>query len=713
MAEVRVVIVYSDELVSIKVNEENMNVRAIQKKTIEDWFVASNDRSGWEGLIAEIKRKVGNEHAKISFEFVGPREKKRRFEECLNSYGYGSADGLSEKEIALRKMKEALNAEYRGDYKDAFECYKEAALCGNLVEAQYKVAEYYWACNENDFDGIEIEKEAAGNKAIEYYIKAAEQGHAEAQFFLYRYFYTEEDSDEKSKAMQWLIMAAEQGCVEAQCELGCCYILGTGVEENIEKAMMWLEKASEDGRVEAQYCLGVCYEKIGNEDNAVRWYKSAAIGGYDDAQYALGNCYYFGRGIEENEEEAVKWYGEAAAQGNVEAQHQLGTCYYWGLGIEKNRKKAVEWYRKAADQGNVESQWELGEYYYDKYEHLSLFEYGDEKEFIEDFIDNEDETFFEDSFDAKKEAEDAIKEAVKWYKKVADQGHAEALYKLGECYEQGEGVEENIEEAIIWYKKAAEHDNFDAMNHLGECYELSDKISTNLEEAFFWYKKAAEHDLAEGEYNTGRFYYFGKGIEKNYYIAVDWFEKAANHNDEKSQYMLGQCYEKGTGVEKNMEIAIEWYRKAARGSKDFFDELDKDNFFSNPEACYRLGQCYENGTGVDKNTELAFEWYKKAADNWEPNPEACYKVAETYYKKIDPKSAVRTGAIMAVSVLVPVTNIVTVPVGILGAAKTRSSKFKKFLETDTGKDMVEYYRKAAESGHEDAKKKLKKIEGYL
>lgn len=41
-------------------------------------------------------------------------------------------------------------------------------------------------------------------------------------------------------------------------------------------------------------------------------------------------------------------------------------------------------------------------------------------------------------------------------KNKAEQGNAEAQYSLGVCYRCGDGVEKNLEEAIKWYKKAAE-----------------------------------------------------------------------------------------------------------------------------------------------------------------------------------------------------------------------------------------------------------------
>ena len=46
-------------------------------------------------------------------------------------------------------------------------------------------------------------------------------------------------------------------------------------------------------------------------------------------------------------------------------------------------------------------------------------------------------------------------EAVSWYRKAADSGHADAQYSLGSCYDDGIGVETDKLEAKSWYQKAA------------------------------------------------------------------------------------------------------------------------------------------------------------------------------------------------------------------------------------------------------------------
>ena len=50
-------------------------------------------------------------------------------------------------------------------------------------------------------------------------------------------------------------------------------------------------------------------------------------------------------------------------------------------------------------------------------------------------------------------------EAVKWYRKAAEQNYAEAQYNLGVCYTNGQGVAKDAVEAVKWFRKAAEQNH--------------------------------------------------------------------------------------------------------------------------------------------------------------------------------------------------------------------------------------------------------------
>ena len=57
------------------------------------------------------------------------------------------------------------------------------------------------------------------------------------------------------EAIELLTQAAEKGHVDAQYELGNCYAMGTGVEQNAGKAVHWFEKAAAQKHTDAQWKL--------------------------------------------------------------------------------------------------------------------------------------------------------------------------------------------------------------------------------------------------------------------------------------------------------------------------------------------------------------------------------------------------------------------------------------------------------------------------
>jgi uncharacterized protein len=57
-------------------------------------------------------------------------------------------------------------------------------------------------------------------------------------------------------------------------------------------------------------------------------------------------------------------------------------------------------------------------------------------------------------------------EAVKWYRKAAEQGYVEAQWSLGYMYDKGDGVTQDYAEAVYWYRKSAEQGNEGAKSDL-------------------------------------------------------------------------------------------------------------------------------------------------------------------------------------------------------------------------------------------------------
>jgi TPR repeat protein len=84
-------------------------------------------------------------------------------------------------------------------------------------------------------------------------------------------------------------------------------------------------------------------------------------------------------------------------------------------------------------------------------------------------------------------------ETVVWLRKAADQGYAEAQFKLGWAYENGYGVREDHMLAAMWWREAADQGNADAQIKLAWLYENGDGIQQDCALAYLWLNWAAAH----------------------------------------------------------------------------------------------------------------------------------------------------------------------------------------------------------------------------
>ena len=191
---------------------------------------------------------------------------------------------------------------------------------------------------------------------------------------------------------------------------------------------------------------------------------------------------------------------------------------------------------------------------------------------------------------------------MEWYQKAAEAGNARAMYNLGICYWKCcyGGIRKAEAKAMEWYQKAAEAGYATAMCQLGLCYKYGyGEITKDMSKAVEWYQKAAEAGEASAMYSLGICYEFGTKDEAK---AVEWYQKAAEAGDAEAMWNLGYAYECGKGgLTKDEAKAAEWYQKAEEAG--------------NAEAMDKLGYAYEYGQGgLTKDEVKAVEWFKKAAE---------------------------------------------------------------------------------------------------
>lgn len=82
-------------------------------------------------------------------------------------------------------------------------------------------------------------------------------------------------------------------------------------------------------------------------------------------------------------------------------------------------------------------------------------------------------------------------EAMRWYRKSADQGDCSAQFAIGRLYDQGAGVPVSHPVAAEWYLKSAKRGCNMAQYSLGQMYENGEGVSKDYVIAYMWYNVAA------------------------------------------------------------------------------------------------------------------------------------------------------------------------------------------------------------------------------
>lgn len=137
-----------------------------------------------------------------------------------------------------------------------------------------------------------------------------------------------------------------------------------------------------------------------------------------------------------------------------------------------------------------------------------------------------------------------------------------AEYKVAAAYAR-EGTDAAYQEAIKWYTRAAEKGHAVSRFNLGNIYYAGRGVEQDYAKAADWYELAARQGVARAQDNLGLMFFHGRGRPVEPEMAVYWFRQAAIQGYAPAQYKLAIHLEAGVGVEPNRAEALYWYRKAA------------------------------------------------------------------------------------------------------------------------------------------------------
>lgn len=181
---------------------------------------------------------------------------------------------------------------------------------------------------------------------------------------------------------------------------------------------------------------------------------------------------------------------------------------------------------------------------------------------------------------------------------AANEGDAEAQFRLARCYFWGVGVEKKVDRAIALWKSAVAKDHVEAMVSLGMSY-LNDVCGIEMrEEGMSLLNTAIKRGSLRAKYFLAH-RLVTKGSRREIETGLAQMLEVAEKDVPEASLYIADCFFRGIAVKKDLDRAIPWIIKAANlGEK---------------HAQAYLGEMYLHGYQVDKNVALARQYLEKAS----------------------------------------------------------------------------------------------------
>ncbi len=163
------------------------------------------------------------------------------------------------------------------------------------------------------------------------------------------------------------------------------------------------------------------------------------------------------------------------------------------------------------------------------------------------------------------------------------ESNGDAEFSTGLRYAKGDRVPKNDAQAVSWFMKAADQGHALAQFNLGVCYETGTGVQQDFVQAAEWYRKSAEQGYALAQYNLGVAYSKGAGVTRYQVVAINWWRKSAEQGNSLAQFNLGLCYGKGTGVPQDVVKAYMWMNVASATEPRCLEAMNRMLPFMTPE----------------------------------------------------------------------------------------------------------------------------------
>lgn len=638
----------------------------LNNREIWEWFEPFNQgRMAWEGLLKELAKSLDIDIQGVHIKFTGDETSKKQFEIELKKHGLDyscqtDSVNIETDDIQKNYVEEAEFHESHYNYDEAIKLYKKAYDLGD-EKAGIKYLEY-----------LNIED------AISDYIKLANNNNNSAMIELCKIYASGRGSlaVDVESLDKWANKLETINSEEINKFLGEVYLSVYAKLDNKVLELKYLQKSVDKGNAEAQFQMAGCYlvgklKKI-DIDKAVKYLELAVQQGSGDAMYILAELK--NQSVIDGDIE-TKDYIAAAAAGSIEAINEVGDCYFIGFEIEEDEEKAFKYYKKASDLGLSLATFNLAECYengygvaqdYEKaFDYYSLaVEQGSTKAAL--YLGE----YYLFEYDGDDDEDEMQEVGVSYLYQAAKLESPEALYKLGLCFGLGKGVEEDIEEAEYYYLMAALRGSIPATQMLAYLGLYEEESSVENSTAIRLLEIMSEQGDTESMVELGE-YYRNEGDQEE---AYEYFKVASECGEMYATLWLISYHRHGVVVSTN-------YYEALQCLADFETVIDDDETYENfardkfAQKLYNIGDNLLDET-FGSNDNLFFG-----------------------------------GALAAAALLVPIANIVTIPLAAATYGVLHKEKDSDTVMELKMKLILGCMRLSAHLGHEDAQNALDRIEG--
>ncbi len=197
--------------------------------------------------------------------------------------------------------------------------------------------------------------------------------------------------------------------------------------------------------------------------------------------------------------------------------------------------------------------------------------------------------------------------AVEYYKKAESAYNIDAAYELAQILldEAQDPTDPRFETGLRYLKRAAYAGQADALYQLGELFATGTKVEKNYQSSFGYYLMSALRGHAGSQYKLGVHYYLGWGTPQDFENALKWMNRSARQG-----YVLAQSKLAGLRASKgplyNPADAYAWYSILAAYNAE--DEVGREAMKHRDELVNKI-----------KKKEVVLQMQRRARE-WRPTP---------------------------------------------------------------------------------------------